>query len=69
MTKILLLLISFTITQISFSQQSNETISIGGVTRNYIQYLPTAFDPLFSIVQRGPNSLQELFLPWLLGPS
>jgi len=28
----------------SFAQQTNETIVINGITRNYIQYLPTGFD-------------------------
>lgn len=27
-----------------FAQQSNQTISVGGVTRNYIQYLPSGFN-------------------------
>ncbi len=28
-----------------FAQQSNQTISIGGVTRSYVKYLPIGFDP------------------------
>lgn len=45
MKKLLLLILSISFTQVSISQQSNQTISIGGVTRNYIQYLPSGFDP------------------------
>ena len=29
---------------ISFAQQTNETINIGGINREYIQYLPVGFD-------------------------
>lgn len=39
-------LIALAISTISWSQQTNETIDIGGVTRDYIQYLPVGFDPV-----------------------
>jgi len=42
--KILITLLTLALTSISFSQQTNETVDIGGVTREYIQYLPTGFD-------------------------
>jgi polyhydroxybutyrate depolymerase len=43
-----------------FAQQSNETITIGSLTRSYVQYLPTGFDP-------ATESLPVLFVLHGLG--
>lgn len=45
MKKLLLGILSFLILNASYAQQSNQTIVTGGVTRNYIQYLPVGFNP------------------------
>ncbi len=42
--KLLLGLLATTIASFSFSQQTSHTMDIGGVTRDYIQYLPVGFD-------------------------
>ena len=44
MKRILLTCTAALLSAVSFSQQTNETISIQGVTRNFIQYLPTSFN-------------------------
>mgnify|MGYP000614765716 CR=1 FL=1 len=38
-------IITLAIGTISFAQQSNESMDIGGVNRTYVQYLPTGFNP------------------------
>ncbi len=45
MKKTLLLILSIGFGLLTFAQQTNHTITIGGVQRNYIQYLPVNFDP------------------------
>ncbi|MGB0915165.1 MAG: T9SS type A sorting domain-containing protein [Crocinitomicaceae bacterium] len=42
--KLLISLLALTITSFSFAQQTSHTMDIGGVTRDYIQYLPVGFD-------------------------
>ncbi len=44
--KYFLTTLALTLVSITWSQQTNETIDIGGVTREYIQNLPVAFDPI-----------------------
>lgn len=42
--KNLLLTVAFFASLTTFSQQTNESIDIGGINRTYVQYLPTGFD-------------------------
>jgi polyhydroxybutyrate depolymerase len=44
MNKIFTLIVLFLSTSLSFSQLTNETISIGGVNRTYQLYIPTGFN-------------------------
>lgn len=44
MKQLLLTVTAALLSASSFSQQTNETINIQGVTRNFIQYLPTGFN-------------------------
>lgn len=45
MMKTTTLLLALAISTISWSQQTNESVDIGGVNRTYVQYLPTGFNP------------------------
>ena len=42
--RLIFTLLTLSITYFSFGQQTNETFDVGGVTREYIQYLPVGFD-------------------------
>jgi len=45
MMKTTILILSLAISTISWSQQTNESVDIGGTNRTYVQYLPTGFNP------------------------